>query len=113
MSPTSAGDLARRIPGLPALVAVAAIYAGGLLLLPAGGFWINDNASKFLQMRSIVEGGYRDFAITLPGRAVDPDLDFNPLIPPYFHVSGEKVYSQYSLAFALLSSVPYRFLGHR
>jgi hypothetical protein len=92
---------------------VAAIYAGSLLLLPAGGFWINDNAAKFLQMRSIIDGRYRDYAITLPGRALDPDLDFNPLTPPYFHVRGEKVYSQYSLVFALLSSIPYRALGHR
>jgi hypothetical protein len=107
------GGLARRIPGFPALLAVAAIYAGSLAFLPAGGFWINDNASKFLQMRSIVDGRYRDYAITLPGRAIDPDLDFNPLIPPYFAVRGKEVYSQYSLVFALLSSIPYQALGHR
>ena len=113
MKPDRTGALARLLPGLPALLAVAAIYTGSLLLLPAGGFWINDNASKFLQMRSIIAGHYRDYAITLPGREVDPDLLFNPLTPPYFHVSGKTVYSQYSLVFALLSSLPYRALGHR
>ena len=95
------------------LLAVAAIYTGSLLLLPAGGFWINDNASKFLQMRSIIAGHYRDYAITLPGRAIDPDLAFNPLPSPYFYVRGKTVYSQYSLVFAIFSSFPYRALGHR
>lgn len=98
---------------LLALLVVAGIYLCSFLLLPSAGFWINDNGSKFIQLRAIVAGGYRDYSIALPGRAVDPDLEYNPLLPPSFHVQGKKLYCQYSLAFALLSSFPQRLFGQR
>jgi len=46
----------------PAVVVTVA-YAAAFALLPRGGFWINDNGAKFIQMEGIVRGSYADFSV--------------------------------------------------
>jgi len=109
----------RRIPQLlhpsksvaGSVLLVAAIYAASLCLLEKRGFWIIDNANKFLQLEAILESGYHDYWLPWPGRELDPDFEFNPLPPPFSHVEGGKLYSFYPPFFATISSVPFRLFG--
>jgi hypothetical protein len=95
------------------LVFVGLVFAATLGRLEPRGFWIIDNANKFLQLQSIVDSGYRDYSIPWPGVAVDPDFEFNPFPPQFASISDGKLYSSYPPAFALVSSLPYRALGMR
>jgi hypothetical protein len=109
----------RRIPQLlqpsksvaGSVLLVAAIYVLTLCLLETRGFWIVDNANKFLQMQAILESGYRDYSLPWPGQDLDPDFEFNPLPPPFSHVEGGKLYSFYPPFFATISSIPFRLFG--
>ena len=101
-------------PGAPvvaALVLVAVVHAITLLGVERRGFWIIDNANKFLQVEALLSSGYQDWSIPWPGVEVDPDFEFNPIPPPFAVVLEERLYSFYSPFFATLSSIPYRFLG--
>lgn len=90
---------------------VALAYGLTYAWLPARGFWINDNGCKFIQMEGIIRSNYHSFSIPWPGQALDPDFQFNPLAPPFGHVVDGRLYAQYSPVFALVESVPYRWLG--
>ena len=59
-----------------AVAAVGIVYLISLLHVGIGGFWIVDNGNKYLQTRAIAERG--EFTLAWPGRALDPDLAFNP-----------------------------------
>ena len=88
----------------PAVVVTVA-YAAAFALLPRGGFWINDNGAKFIQMEGIVRGSYADFSVPWPGRAVDPELTYNPLHHPFGEVVGGRLLVPYSATFAVLSFI--------
>lgn len=103
----------RHSAGAAVLSAVMLAYAVTVGVMPAGGFWINDNGCKFIQMEGLVKGGYRDVSIPWPGRALDPACLFNPLPRPFGELHEGKLYGFYSHPFAFLSSVPYRLLGFR
>jgi hypothetical protein len=94
-----------------ALALVAGLYLFTLYLLPRQGFWITDNANKFLQMRAIVDSNYSDYSIPWPGQTIDPDFTCNPLPKPFSQVQNHKLYSIFSPVFATISSFPYRLWG--
>lgn len=96
-----------------ALVLVAVAYLATLVILEPHGFWVVDNANKFLQLRGIMANHYRDYAIPWPGQAIDPGLQYNPLPYAFSEIRGGRIYSIFSPVFATLSSIPYRLFGFR
>lgn len=86
-------------------------YGCSFLSVDHAGFWINDNAVKFIQMRAILDSNFTEYSIPYHGREVDPELAFVPLQPPFGHVIDGKLYAQYSPVFPALSALPYRWLG--
>ncbi|MGE4607231.1 MAG: hypothetical protein AAEJ52_10855 [Myxococcota bacterium] len=99
-----------RVP-LATLLGVVVIYGVTLALLPADGFWINDNGSKFILLDSIIRSDYRDFSIDWPGAVLDPHFDYNPLPVPFGRVVGDRLFSSFSPFFPLVASFPYRAIG--
>jgi len=96
---------------LPAILLVLLVYIGTLAVLPREGFWIVDNANRFLQLRGFVDSGYTSFAIPWRGQAYDPDFSSNPIPPPFSRVNDGQLFSAYSPVFPLVSSLPYRAFG--
>ena len=97
---------------LCSLLAVAICYFAALCVLEKRGFWITDNANKFLQVQALANSRYTDFSIPWPGQIVDPDFVYNPL-PYYFtRVESGKLYSVFSPVFALISALFFDYLGH-
>lgn len=90
---------------------VALVYAATVAALPHRAIWINDNGSKYLQVRGILASGYTDYAIVWPGHDVDPTYEFNPLPGQFSHVVGGKLYSQYSPTFAAVSAPFFQAFG--
>lgn len=93
------------------ILLVAAVYAATLFHVEVRGFWILDNAIRFLQLEAIVASDYRDFSLAWPGRELDPELHFNPLPHPFSHVEDGTIYAFYPPFFATLSSLPFRIVG--
>ena len=97
---------------LCSLLAIAICYFAVLCVLEKRGFWITDNANKFLQVQALANSRYTDFSIPWPGQIVDPDFVYNPL-PYYFtRVESGKLYSVFSPVFALISALFFDYLGH-
>jgi hypothetical protein len=88
-----------------------AIYVVTLTALEKDGFWIVDNAHKFLQLESVTASGYRDYSLSWAGIHNDPDLRFLPVPPPFSVVHEGRVFSVFSPLFPTLSSLPFRALG--
>ncbi len=93
------------------LAIVAAVYLAGLVWMPDGGFWINDNGLKFIQLQGILRNGFESFAIDWPGFAIDPSYDFGPIAKPFMHFAERELYISYSPVFALVSALPVRLFG--
>ncbi len=97
---------------LCSLLAISVCYFAALCILEKRGFWITDNANKFLQVQALATSSYTDFSIPWPGQIVDPDFVYNPL-PYYFtRVESGKLYSVFSPVFALISALFFAHLGH-
>ena len=96
---------------LCSLVAVAICYGAALCILEKRGFWITDNANKFLQVQALANSRYTDFSIPWPGQVVDPAFAYNPL-PYYFtRVESGTLYSVFSPVFALISALSFVHFG--
>jgi len=93
------------------IAAVAAVYVATLCLLEKRGFWVVDNANKFLQVQAIIGGGYREYSLPWPGAKLDPQFQFNPLPSPFSAVRNGKLYSIFPPFFAAASTLPYRAFG--
>ncbi|MGY8804617.1 MAG: hypothetical protein ACKVK6_10320, partial [bacterium] len=90
---------------------VLVVYLASALWMPERGFWINDTALKFIQLRSIVEHG--EIALDWPGRAIDPEQAFGPITRGFFAMRDGELYSTYSPVFPALSAPFYQLLGAR
>ncbi len=90
---------------------VLVVYLASALWMPERGFWINDTALKFIQLRSIVEHG--EIALDWPGRAIDPEQAFGPITRGFFAMRDGELYSAYSPVFPALSAPFYQLLGAR
>lgn len=95
------------------LAILASIYIVSFIALPADGFWINDNGAKFIQMQSIVKSHFRNYTIDWPGRDIDPDFKYNPLIEPFGRVYRGKLFGAFSIPFLVLTSPFYGLFGDR
>ncbi|MFC1490241.1 hypothetical protein ACFL6K_03430 [Candidatus Latescibacterota bacterium] len=91
---------------------VAAVYIITLSVIGTSGFWITDNANKFIQMESIADSNYSDFSISWPGQNIDPGFEFNPLPSPFSAVKDGNLYSVYSPFYALVSAIPFGLFGY-
>ena len=96
---------------LAAIGLVAAVYLLTLAGLPLDGFWVVDNANKFVQVINILQNPPGDFSIHWPGRALDPAYDYGPMQMNFSAVWNGRLFSQYSPIFAWISAGPYRVLG--
>ncbi len=108
-SPARRGGSSRGLL-LPLLLLVI-VYLVTLGLVDRRGFWVLDNAAKFIQMEAILASGFHDYSIPIPGREFDPGLNLNPIPFPFARVVEGKVYPVFSPVFAVVSSVPYRLFG--
>ncbi len=100
-----------RLSPLAAAATVALVWATTLILVQSQGFWVTDDANKFLHVQALAGSGWSDFSIPWPGRAVAPDFRFVPLPAPYAQVDGGKLWSQYPPLFAAITAAPFRLLG--
>jgi hypothetical protein len=94
------------------VLVVGVVYLVTLFAIEREGFWITDNANKFLQLQAIVDSGYTDYSIPWLGMGLDPEMKLNPLPAPFSVVRDGKIYSQYAPLFAVASSLPYRWFGY-
>ena len=113
MGRAETGAARGRWPPLVAALLVGTAYLATCALQEPEGFWIVDNANKYLQVRNIVDSDYRDFSLPWPGAEVDPELRYFSIPPPFAFLQGERAFSLYPPLFAAVSSVPYRWLGPR
>ena len=102
-----------RISGLTPLLLIlpVLVYLAALFVLPAEGFWINDNGCKFIQAQALERNGFRDFSIPWPGRELDAELRYNPLPAPFGYVLKGKLYGTFSAPFVLLSAGAHSLFG--
>lgn len=91
--------------------AVATCFLAGLVVVGTDGFWIGDNAVKFLQVEAQVERGVGRADLEWAGRDLDPELRHNPLPAPFTLAHDGRLQAQYSPVFAALTVVPFRLLG--
>lgn len=96
---------------LVAIGLVAIVYLATLATLPRDGFWVVDNANKFLQVENILQNPRGDFSIRWPGQALDPTYEYNPMPWKFSFVKDGKLFSLYSPIFAWISAWPFRWLG--
>ena len=89
---------------LAAIGLVAVVYLVTLAALPRNGFWVVDNANKFLQVENILQNPRGDFSIRWPGQALDPTYTYNPLPMNFSFIRDGKLLSQYSPVFAWVSA---------
>ena len=79
-------------------------------LVPHDGLWIMDSGCKLIQAEGLVRGGGA-YDIRWPGAALDPELKWAPIPYPFGLQIGGRLFLQYPPLFALVSSLPYRFMG--
>ena len=94
------------------IVAVAVFYLVAVALLPLDGIWINDVGNRIIQLKGIVATGYSDYSLRWEGRAVDPDLDYAPVVYPFAVVRNDKLFSVYSPLLATVASPFFRAFGY-
>lgn len=90
---------------------VTLVYIITFLCIEKRGFWIVDNANKFIQLQAINNSNFTDFSIPYPGSPIDPDYQYNPIPPPFSVVRDNRLYSVYSPLFAAISVVFYRLFS--
>ena len=95
----------------PAIILIAVIYLITLGFLEKRGFWIADNANKFIQLQAILNSNYSGYSIPWPGSAVDPDFEYNPLPHPFSVIKDHNLFSIYSPIFATASSLFFKICG--
>ncbi len=96
---------------LPVLGIVAIVYLGCLLAFGQRGFWIIDNANKYILTQVIERTGGHDLHIPLPDAALDPHRVYNPMPPPFSYERGGELYSVFPPFFSGASAVMHRTLG--
>ena len=108
---SAARALRTALPAAAPILAVAAVYLITLGCIEKRGFWVVDNAEKFLQLRAIAASGFTQWSIPWPGKSIDPGFDYNPLPYAFSQVKGGELYAVFSPLFAFVSSLPFRLFG--
>jgi hypothetical protein len=108
---SAARALRTALPAAAPILAVAAVYVLTLCLIEKRGFWVVDNAEKYLQLRAIATSGYRQWSIPWPGKSIDPGFAYNPLPYAFSQVKDGELYPVFSPLFAAISSLPFRLFG--
>jgi len=92
---------------------IACAYIIPFFLLPAKGFWICDNGTKFIQMKSMIISGYKGLSIVRTGTDFLAGPEYSPMQEPFFTHIDSKVYGVFSNLFVFLSSVMFQVFGFR
>jgi len=93
------------------LILISLLYITTLFVNNPRGFWITDDATKFLQVKAILNSRYTDFSLPWPGTTIDPDFEYNPIPTPFSKVSNHKLYSIFCPVFATISTIPFKYFG--
>ncbi len=94
-----------------AIIIIAVIYLVTLLFLERRGFWIVDNANKFIQLQAIDRSDLSNYSIPWSGQSTDPDFRYNPIPPPFSVVRNNKLFSVYGPLFAIGSLFFFRIFS--
>ena len=112
-------------PAAAVVVALAVLYAGLILALPADLFWSPDEGSKFLQLESYRRAGGLRQSIVYGARAIDPGFryypsrlsDGNTERPPVAlypqPLQDGRLESNWAPLFPLMTLIPFHLLGFR
>src|SRR5262245_30689781 len=93
------------------IVVAGVIYAITWLVMPGDGLSINGNGCKLVQAEGLARNDWLDVSVPGPGRAIDPDLAYQPLGDPFGKVIGGRLFVSFPIPFAFLSSLPYSLFG--
>lgn len=98
---------------LCSIILIATVYVLTLCILQKRGFWIGDNAAKFLQVQTVINSNYSDYSLPWPGKVLDPDFAYNPLPfgAGFLQETTNKLFCMYSPVFPTVSSFFFRFFG--
>jgi hypothetical protein len=100
--------LVKRLAIGASLLVIAACF----LTLPDHAiFWSPDEGGKYLDSRQIASSVRLNNTLPYPGRTLDPDLEYIPLL--YYFQRGSNLYSWWPSWFPALSAPLYRIFGPR
>ncbi|MHB1295496.1 MAG: hypothetical protein ACYC4R_10935 [Anaerolineae bacterium] len=85
------------------------LYLALVSLFPQGIFWSVDEGSKLIYMESVRQTGMASAPLVYPGRGLDPNLEFAPLM--YKVVRDGEIYSWWPVGFPLLTLPLYMLVG--
>ncbi|MFC1551015.1 hypothetical protein ACFL6P_00480 [Candidatus Latescibacterota bacterium] len=91
---------------------VAAVYIITITAIDTPGFWITDNANKFIQMESITKSNFTDYSLSWPGQRIDPDFEYNSVPSPFSVARDGKLFSVFSPVFAAVSTIPFGIFSY-
>jgi len=99
-----------------AALAVLAVYAVSLSLLPKDVFWMPDEGAKYMEMLSVHWPGEPRYVVPFPARRIDTRFEFLPhpeIFPRPSIFPGGRLYIafQTSIIFPFVSSVPFWLFG--
>ncbi|MHB0858736.1 MAG: hypothetical protein ACYC5M_14360 [Anaerolineae bacterium] len=86
-----------------------ALYLALVSVFPDGIFWSVDEGGKLLYLESVRQTGMASAPLVYPGRALDPNLEFVPLM--YQVIRDGEIYSWWPVGFPLLSLPFYALFG--
>lgn len=86
-----------------------AIYLIWVAFYPPEIFWSLDEGGKYLHIQSIVRSGDVSAPLPYPGRYLDRDLQFVPLM--YWSRSDAQIYSWWPVGFPIISTPLYSIFG--
>jgi hypothetical protein len=92
-------------------IALLMIYLAWTAFYPAEIFWSLDEGGKYLHLQSIVQSGDLAAPLAYPGRFLDTDLQFVPLM--HWSRAGDQVYSWWPVGFQLATLPFYLAFGWR
>jgi hypothetical protein len=90
---------------------VAAVYLLNAYLSESRGFWVVDNAIRFVQTQGILDSHYTDYSLPWAGAKLDPAMEYQPMVFPFFAVQDGKLFASYSPVFPALTAPLYAAFG--
>src|SRR3954463_14477806 len=98
---------------LAALLLMAILYVGALVLMPPQALTHHDEGAKYLQVRNLrLTPQGLDWSINYPARRLDPTLQFVPFNPKQHYVDSQgRIYLQWPIFLGLLTRIFWKLFG--
>lgn len=94
------------------LIIVTIVYSIlAFVILPAESFFAGDEGVKFIQMKSLLKYNYKSLSLYYPGKNIDQENKFFPIIPPYAVEREGEMFSQWPILFPFASSLFFNRFG--